>query len=434
MAVSRKLLFSLESFFPSHRAGTEVYVLNLCHYFKQRGWDVGVLIATSKKLADYHYEDIPVYTFDIPERANAQELNGLIPPRGIEHFTLRIRELQPDIVHFHSFGRAINSFHLEVVKELGIKTAFTPHLGSFFCIKGDVRLFGHSNCDARVDKRRCMSCFLKGKGHSKLTAQLLSSSITQIIKLKALKNHVPATLFLAQHRQQEIERVNQYADIVFSIAPWIQTAFEINGITKAQLIPQGISPVFITSSTIKQFNDSIKKIHFAFIGRMHPIKGFHLLMQAFSNINPEKACLHVITIKDRNESEYYTKAVNWAKGRTNVIWNENLAPHQIKDYYSKIDCLIQPSVNEVSPLVSLESLSQKTPILCSNISAFKEQIKEFGGGLLFDKGCHASLAERMNELIKSKTLLRQLSKNIKKPCSMMEVAAIIEEAYKALEL
>ena len=122
-----KILFTLESFFPSHRAGTEVYVLNLCKYFKTKGYDVSVLITSSEGLEDYFFEGIPIYVFDIPKNAVSEELNGLIPPRGIEAFKVKLIELKPDILHFHSFGRAINSFHLKIAKELGLKP-FSPHI------------------------------------------------------------------------------------------------------------------------------------------------------------------------------------------------------------------------------------------------------------------------------------------------------------------
>ena len=131
--------FTLESFFPSHRAGTEVYVLNLCRYFKINGWDVGVLITTKEQQSDYKFEEIDIYTFNIPEEPDVRELNGLIAPRGMDSFLIRVKEFCPDVIHFHSFGRAINSFHLKAVHELGIKTVFTPHLGGQFCIKGDMR-------------------------------------------------------------------------------------------------------------------------------------------------------------------------------------------------------------------------------------------------------------------------------------------------------
>lgn len=109
----RSILFTLESFFPYNRAGTEVYVLNLCRYFQNRNWHVEVLIATTEHHKDYYYEGIPVRTFAIPKMPNSKELNGIIQPQGIEGFIERVIEINPDIVHFHSFGRAINGYHLK---------------------------------------------------------------------------------------------------------------------------------------------------------------------------------------------------------------------------------------------------------------------------------------------------------------------------------
>jgi hypothetical protein len=82
----KHILFTLESFFPAHRAGTEVYVLNLCHYFKSKGWAVSVLITTIEDAKDYEYEGIPVYTFTIPKKPNAKQLNNIIKPTISEKF------------------------------------------------------------------------------------------------------------------------------------------------------------------------------------------------------------------------------------------------------------------------------------------------------------------------------------------------------------
>ncbi|MCU4165561.1 glycosyltransferase [Carboxylicivirga caseinilyticus] len=435
MSVSRKLLFTLESFFPSHRAGTEVYVLNLCHYFKTKGWKVGVLIATTESKEDYEYENIPVYTFPIPLKPDPKELNGLIPPRGIEGFLKRVKEIQPDLVHFHSFGRAINGYHLRAVKELGIKTAFTPHLGSFFCIKGDVRLYGKENCDCRVDVKRCLSCLFQSRGNNKTISNLLSISFQQLHKLTTQHKKIAPAVFQVDHRKAELDRVKKYADIVFSIAPWIQEAFEINGITKAKLIPQGISPVFFNSSTIQQLNSrwlsgSTDKIHFAFIGRMHPSKGFHLLKEAWEQIDKSKAHLHVLTNPSGGETEYFDEHKKWASEKANITWNEALSQQEVVYYLNQVDVLILPSVsNEVAPLVILEAATRKIPVIGSDYIAIKSMINDGIDGLLFKNGDTEQLCSRIQKLINQPELINQFSNNIKTPHSMDAVAIIIEQEY-----
>lgn len=425
-----KILFTLESFFPTHRAGTEVYVLNLCKYLINKSWEVNVLIATINKKKDYIYEGIKVHTFNIPQQANVQELNGLIPPRGIEHFEERIKVIKPDIVHFHSMGRAINSFHIKAVKDLGIKTVFTNHLGGLFCIKGDMRLMDKKNCDGKVIEKRCLKCYLKSKGHNKFICSILSYSIPQLLNSSVIQKFLPATFNIARHRQNELKRINQYADIVFSIAPWIQKAFETNGIKKAQLIPQGISPVFFDNYSIPQlFSSSNSQIHFAFIGRMHPSKGFHLLKQAWESLEGQ-AKLSIITNPSGGETQYFGEHKAWAQPKDNVIWNEALTQQEVAQYLNKVDVLILPSIsNEVAPLVILEAATRKIPVIGSDYIAIKGMIKDGINGLLFKNGDANNLKQQIQKCINNQSFIHKLSNQIKQPHSMIQIAAVMEKEY-----
>jgi len=426
-----KILFTLESFFPSHRAGTEVYVLNLCNYFKAKGHDVSVLITSSEGLKDYSYEEVPVHVFEIPKDAIAEELNGLIPPRGIDGFKNRLSELKPDLIHFHSFGRAINSYHLKAAKELGIKTVFTPHLGSLFCINNDMRLYGRENCNGEVIESRCLSCNLKQKGYSVGLSKVLGRVIKESTHFNPLKNKLPAAFNQAKHRFSELKRTDTYADVVFSIAPWIQKAFEANGVAKAKLIPQGISPVFFKEFHKVKFNPTL--IKFVFIGRTHSSKGLHVLRAAWNGLLDHNSELHIITNPSGGEQTYYNEHKQWANSKTNIIWNEALNQEDVASYLNAMDVLILPSIsNEVAPLVILEAATRKIPAIVSDYVAMKDLVKHDVDGLLFKNEDIDDLKNQIQKLIEQPKLIGNYSKTIKKPCSMFEISEIVEEAYLKL--
>jgi glycosyltransferase involved in cell wall biosynthesis len=429
-----RITFTLESFFPNHRAGTEVYVLNLCRYFKSRGWEVNVLIATTDNTADYVYEDIPVYTFNIPKEPNAKELNGLIKPRGIIHFIKRLEEIKPDIVHFHSFGRGINGFHLQEAKLLGYKTVFTPHLGGLFCIKGNMRLFDKTNCNGEVIESRCMSCLLHNKADGNLVAKGVGQGVGIMSKYRPVQNILPPSWLQAKHRKNEMKRIDQYADIVFSIAPWIQKAFVANNIKDTILIPQGISPVFFEELASRSDRENQAGINFVFVGRMHSSKGFHLLKQAWDLMKSNKMHkLHIITNPSGDENDYYTLHKTWAKETVSVVWNQGLSQQEVACYLNKMDVLVLPSLsNEVAPLVILEAATRNIPVIASNYIAMRDMIDHEVNGLLFDNGDGQELYENMLRIIHEPNLLMNLKKNIKLPLSMFDIAEIIEEKISKL--
>jgi glycosyltransferase involved in cell wall biosynthesis len=428
------ILFALESFFPSHRAGTEVYVLNLCRYFKSRGWTVSVLITTTEDTKDYEYEDIPIHTFTIPTKPNAKELNGLIKPRGILHFVERLDGITPDIVHFHSFGRAINGFHLKAAKQLGYKTVFTPHLGSQFCIKGNMRLFDKTNCNGEVKETRCMSCLLYSKGHGNLVSKVIGAGIGTLSKYGPLQNAIPPSLQQAKHRKNELNRIAKYADLVFSIAPWIQKAFEANNINEAILIPQGISPVFFEKLESASTLQNETHINFVFVGRMHSSKGFHLLKQAWDQLKSNtRHKLHIITNPSGDENEYFKLHKAWAKAHTTVVWNEGLSQQEVALYLNNMDVLVLPSIsNEVAPLVILEAATRNIPVIASNYIAMIDMVDHEVNGLLFENGNSQELYKHMLSIINKPKLLEDLKRNVQPPLSMFAVAEIIEEKISKL--
>jgi len=429
-----KIIFTLESFFPSHRAGTEVYVLNLCRHFKINGWDVSVLISTTSYQTEYEFEGISIYTFEVPAKPTAMELNGLIPPRGIDNFMSRLEELNPDWVHFHSFGRAINGFHLEQAKRMGFKTAFTPHLGSIFCVKGSLRLYNQSTCDGQVKVGRCMACLLQDKGLLKPAAKVLGAGMGFLCKSRIFEKILPPATYQARHRKAELERIKNNADIIFAIAPWIQKAFKRNGIEKTILLPQGISPLFFKGKKIdhKSIQYPIKLV---FVGRMHSSKGFHLLKDAWDqlSLNSDVAELHILTNPSGGETTYFATHKSWAQTKTNVTWNEGLAQRAVADYFDHMDVLILPSLsNEVAPLVILEAATRKIPVIASDYIAMQDMVQNGVNGWLFENGNVNSLKQILEDILSQSEKIIVASKKVARPHSMDQIGALVEESLVKL--
>ncbi|TXB63808.1 glycosyltransferase family 4 protein [Phaeodactylibacter luteus] len=419
------ILFVLESFFPTHRAGTEIYALNLCHYFKKQGWSVSVLISVTAVQDDYIHEDIPVYTFPVPPTASTKELNGLIPPRGIEAFEARLKMIQPDWVHFHSFGRAVNSFHLRTAKQLGFKTAFTPHLGGLFCIKGNMRLFDKRNCDGRVEISRCLNCLLQHKGLNPLLANLAGRTLSTLTQQATFQAVLPPSWYQASHREKELQRIATYADVIFAIAPWIREAFRANGIEDVVLLPQGISSVFFDHALIEH-RPVHPTVHFLFLGRMHPIKGFHFLKEAWERLESDKTFhLHIITNPSGEEIDYFDRHKSWASSRSDITWIEGLTQKEVAEYLNNIDVLLLPSIAEVAPLVILEAATRKIPTIASDYIAMKSSIDHGVNGWLFENGNTDALKQQLENILEDPASIMEVAKHIEKPHSMEEVAALV---------
>jgi len=419
---SKKILFALEGFFPEHRAGTEIYVLNLCRYLIEKEWEVAVLISAfiEKK---YVFEGIPVFTFAIPENPDVRELNGLIEPHGLQGFLKKVLEINPSIIHFHSFGRAINSFHLQKVKELGYKAVFTAHLGSLFCVKGSYLLFNKEICNGKVQLNRCMACYLHDKGYSKSKSYAASYLINILFKTQ-LKRLLPPSWNLIICRQSELERLSIYADTIIAIAPWIKKVFSQNGIQKVALVEQGIQIIGQQSVV----NTQHIGYNLIFVGRLNQLKGLQLLLQALVNL--PRQIFHLTIIGIINEPEFREVLYEKAHSLGNVTWLENLNRLQVLDEIAKADVLVLPSIsNEMAPLVILEAFDCGKPVIGSTYPAIADIVTDGFNGLLFENNNSQSLQNVLQRLIDEPDLLVHLQKNVIAPRNFKEVGKDMEKIY-----
>jgi glycosyltransferase involved in cell wall biosynthesis len=422
---AKKILFALESFFPKHRAGTEVYVLNLCQYLVANDWKVAVLISDlyEKK---YVFEGIPVYSFIIPEKPDVKELNGIIEPHGIQGFLNKVLEINPSIVHFHSFGRAINSFHLKRVKELGFKTVFTAHLGGLFCVKGTYLLFNNEVCNGEVQLNRCMACYLHDQSYPKIISKVASTLINISIKTP-IKHLLPPTWNLFIHKKSELNRLSIYADSIIALAPWIKKVFDQNGIYNVTLVQQGIQ----VNGSKPSINPKNKGINLIFVGRIHWTKGLHLLLQALENI--PRHTLHLTIVGIPQEPEFREIIYKKASRLCNVSWKENLNRLEVQEEIANADILVLPSIsNEMAPLVILEAFDCGKPVIGSSYPAIVDMIIEDVNGLIFENNNVKSLTQCLNRLVNEPDLLPRLISNIHKPRTLDEVSSEMIDIYKSI--
>ena len=413
-----KITFILENFYPTHRAGTETYVLNLAKGLIEQNWSVSVIIATIRKESyNYEYEDIQVFALNVPEIISTAELNGLKNPSNLNSFKKTIYKLSPDIIHLHSFSRSYTHFHLKAAYEFGAKVFFTAHLGGIFCARGDLQLFGKKQCDAKIKTFRCSACFASLK-HSKIKSYagaIVASTLSKtplIFKLPSL-NIIPNKL-------ESMSFLRKYTHKCIAIAYWIEKAYHINNVKNTQILTQAIDTHKFTK---KKNPRNSNKLNLGFIGRMNPSKGAQVLLKALSapflnnNIN-----LEIITIPDKSELDFYeqmkAKFINLGYSK----WMENLSHKELNIVMDNWDMLILPSTsNEAAPLVILEAYAKRIPVIGSDYPAIDEMIDNNHNGLIFKNGNSADLAKILTNLVENRDLIAYFSKNINQPKDITEL-------------
>ncbi len=426
-----KIAFALSSFYPDHRAGTETYVLNLSKELINMGYKVSVITpAVGKPSSNYTYEGISVYTFSVPLKVSTKELNGLVKPSGLDEFKQLLQQIKPAIFHLHSLGRSMHAEHLKLASEMGIKTLFTAHLGNTFCVKGNLLLFGKEQCNGLVKKQRCLACFVKDKAaFSNIKSKLSAFIINQILFNSPFSSGFPA-YHIVKYKLHQLSILRKYSVINIAIAGWINQVYKANGFANIKTIPQGIDSLFVKEVIDLDVSD---KQNLIFVGRMHPDKGVHLLIEALESVSAEYFNLIIITIPFEDEMEYYTniKKRYYQLGYAN--WFEKMPPDEVSKKMDKASVLILPSTrNEAAPLVILEAFAKKIPVIGSDFIAIQEMVQHNVNGLLFKNGDPESLRQQLLRLLNEPELMHRLKQNIGPVRSFKEVAREHDEIYKAI--
>ncbi len=419
----QKITFVLENFYPEHRAGTETYVLSLAKGLIAENWQVSVIIAAvGKKSYFYNFNEIKVYAISVPEKISVKELNGINEPSNLKEFGNILKQIKPDIVHFHSFSRSFTRFHLKKAYDLGTKVFFTAHLGGIFCARGDLLLFGKKQCNAKIKIYRCSACFASAK-YSKSKA-VLGAITASVISKTALIYKFPA-LNLIPNKLQSMQYLAKYTHQCIAIAHWIEKAFFINKIEQTKVLTQAIDTSKFTVAGSKSVNQKLK---IGFVGRMNPSKGILILFDALSKYNLyEKINLEIITIKDKSEIEFYSKMKQKFKELNYSKWNENITHKEINIIMDSWDLLVFPSFYEVAPLTILETYAKKIPVIGSDYPAIAEMIDDNKTGLIFKNGDSDDLFKKLNLLLRNRQLLDSFRINIPK---VKDISELVEQYLK----
>jgi len=119
-------------YYPDSIGGTENYVWLLRRDLNVIRYEV-TIIAPSKDETEnsYEFEGINVFRYFVSLSPSLEETRGESAPAYIEYFKNKINQINPDIVHMHSFSRGCGVFHAELVKNENIPLILTVHVPDF---------------------------------------------------------------------------------------------------------------------------------------------------------------------------------------------------------------------------------------------------------------------------------------------------------------
>jgi glycosyltransferase involved in cell wall biosynthesis len=187
---------------------------------------------------------------------------------------------------------------------------------------------------------------------------------------------------------------------------------------------------------IKKKEDSILRL--GYFGRIHPVKGIHVLLTAIRLISAHyqlELNIYGIPEEDKAGRRYYDRLLKQSHQDKRIKWPGVLSQKNKLQIMSELDVLVIPSIwLETGPLVLLEAWASGTPVLGSRLGGIAELVSDGVGGLLFEPENPQDIARVMIRLFNEPDLLGKLRASIPKVRTMKEVAEEMERVYNRLRL
>jgi glycosyltransferase involved in cell wall biosynthesis len=421
-------------YFPNSTGGTEVYVDALAKHLREHGIKC-IVAAPSQTSSHYFHQGIEVFRYPVPEKMARIEIQGRRPPPRFNEFERWLIDQGADVYHQHSWTTGCGLSHLDAAKRHGLKTVLTVHVATNICLRGTMLFEGSGICDGVIEAQRCASCWLQSKGVPRTVAKYVAKlpEGSGAISLVPRIGPMLAAKALAARRKADIKKMACLADRVIVPCHWVYDALVNNGLPQQKLIlnRQGIDYKPVTIRTKR----TCTTLRFGFLGRWDPVKGIHIIVEAFKRLPNDRPVELVVCATGLQHCPIdYSDKVRHSAGLDRRIRSLSPIDHeQVGSYLAEIDVLLVPSqCLETGPIVVLEAFSVGTPVVGSDIGGIKELITNEQNGLLVTHDSVGSWTDAMSRLVDDRGLLERLRNGVGSVRTMSKVANDMAAIYREL--
>ncbi len=399
-----RVLQVIHGFPPYYMAGSEVYTYKLTKALASLpGTEVSVFsrvedpYPTPYSMRREDFDGIPVYRIVKGSRDYLFE-DKYLDPRVDDAFRKFLAEIHPDIVHIGHLSHLSTNL-VAIAKAAKIPVVFTLHDYWMQCLRGQLITSKMQLCPGPSEDR-CVTCMRY-----------------YFRSAKEAREH---------YRQWDAHARAICAQVDHFIAPcrFLQKKFEEWGIPADRIsyLDYGFD-----GTPFQNFKkESSPKIRFGFTGRIIPVKGVDLLIEAINGLDPSLVELNIFGASN-SETPYLKRLVK----NGNVKFLGDYDNRDIADVFQEIDVLIVPSRwYENSPLVIHEAFLAGVPIITANIGGMAELVKDGENGLLFQVNDPKDLQAKMQRFLDHPELLHTLTKPVTPVRSIQEDAQDILAIYR----
>jgi glycosyltransferase involved in cell wall biosynthesis len=235
---------------------------------------------------------------------------------------------------------------------------------------------------------------------------------------------------LQAERQDALSRFFGGVDRVVAVSGWLRDMLVANGVAreKITLCRHGCSQSESIRSRREARSDKVV-LKLAFLGRLNPAKGIHILIEALRRRPHLRLQLDVFGIV-QDHSDYVDDLKKRTDRDPRIRLLDPVPNEEVVGTLQNYDMLAVPSQwMETGPLVVYDAFLAGIPVLGSRRGGLVELITHERDGLLVEPGDPEAWACTLERLCADQPLQERLRSGVRPPRSMSTVATEMSELY-----
>lgn len=427
-------------YFPDVAGGTEVYVAQLARDLRTHGVESVVAApALGPVPVRYDYDGTPVYRFALAGAENVADLYGEGNERAAQSIAGILAEVDADVLHLHAFTRAASVRAARAARQTGARVVFTYHTPTASCVRGTLLHNGHELCDGTLIAQRCAACLLQSHGVPSAAGAALSRAPAALGSAVASAGITGRWVTALRARELTAARHDAFrhllaeSDAIVAVCGWARSLLLRAGASPDRVVlsRHGTPATPLRVRPVGSHDDNVR---LAYLGRLHPTKGVHVVVRALASCPDARLTLDVYGMaQDADGARYRDELVALGGSDSRVRFLPPVASDRVVETFASYDATVVPSQwLETGPLTVLESFAAGTPVIGSNLGGIAELVSHDLDGWLVRHADVEAWALALRRVASDRALLERLRAGVRAPRSTNDVARDMIAVYESI--
>jgi len=205
--------------------------------------------------------------------------------------------------------------------------------------------------------------------------------------------------------KRELKEYEQ-SDFVLVPSKFAQNTFKKYNIFKTKVLTFPSNNKIFKSKNKKKIFFSSNKFKIIYVGSLSLRKGLPYLLDAFNRLNFKGKELHLVGLKT-SDYRLFKHKIDFSK----TILHGHLSQSKVNELLNKSDVFVMPSLEEGAAIAVAQAMNTGLPVIVTKNTGWEEVVRKKSTGYVIDIRNSKILYQKLNHLIKNKSILEKFSRN-----------------------